>query len=80
LYAARLYASGGGVGVEHGGTTASAAEGRAFQITGTSPEAANTFANPQAVVTQELKLEASGSRFQYQFPRRSISWLEFEVA
>jgi len=32
------------------------------------------------VVTQEVKLEASGSRFEYQFPRHSISWLEFEVA
>jgi alpha-N-arabinofuranosidase len=54
--------------------------GRAFQITGTSPEVMNSFANPHAVVTQEVKLEASGSRFQYQFPRHSISWLEFEVA
>jgi alpha-L-arabinofuranosidase len=54
--------------------------GRAFQITGTSPDATNTFANPRAVVTREAKLEASGSRFQYQFPRHSISWLELEVA
>jgi alpha-N-arabinofuranosidase len=54
--------------------------GRAFQITGASPEATNTFANPHAVITQEVKLEASGSRFEYQFPRHSISWLEFEVA
>jgi alpha-N-arabinofuranosidase len=54
--------------------------GRAFQITGTSPEAKNTFANPHAVVTQEVKLEASGGRFGYQFPRHSVSWLEFEVA
>ena len=54
--------------------------GRAFQITGTSPEATNTFANPHAVGTQEVKLEVSGSRFEYQFPRHSISWLEFEVA
>jgi alpha-L-arabinofuranosidase len=54
--------------------------GRAFQITGTSPESANTFSNPRAVVTQEVKLEVSGSRFQYQFPRYSISWLEFDVA
>ena len=54
--------------------------GRAFQITGTSPEATNTFPNPHAVVTREVKLEASGSRFEYQFPRHSISWLEFEVA
>jgi alpha-N-arabinofuranosidase len=54
--------------------------GRGFQITGTSPEATNTFANPRAVVTQEVKLEASGTRFQYQFLRHSITWLEFEVA
>jgi alpha-N-arabinofuranosidase len=54
--------------------------GRAFQITSTSPEATNTFANPHAVITQEVKLEAFGSHFQYQFPRHSISWLEFEVA
>lgn len=54
--------------------------GRAFQITGASPEAMNTFANPHAVVTQEVKLEVSGSRCQYQFPRHSVSWLEFEVA
>jgi alpha-N-arabinofuranosidase len=54
--------------------------GRAFQITGASPEATNTFANPQAVITQEVKLEASGSRFDYPFPRHSISWLEFEIA
>jgi alpha-L-arabinofuranosidase len=54
--------------------------GRAFQITGTSPEATNTFANPHSVNTREVKLEASGSRFQYQFPRHSITWLEFEVA
>jgi len=53
--------------------------GRAFQITGTSPEVMNTFADPHAVVTREVKLEASGSRFQYQFPRHSISWLELEV-
>ena len=54
--------------------------GRAFQITGTNPEATNTFPNPHAVVTREVKLEALGSRFEYQFPRHSISWLEFEVA
>ena len=54
--------------------------GRAFQITGVSPDVTNTFANPHAVVTQEVKLEASGTSFQYQFPRHSISWLEFEVA
>jgi alpha-N-arabinofuranosidase len=54
--------------------------GRAFQITGASPEVTNTFANPHAVVTRELKLEVAGSRFEYPFPRHSISWLEFEVA
>jgi len=54
--------------------------GRAFQITGASPDAMNTFANPHAVATQEVKLEASGSRFEYRFQRHSVSWLEFEVA
>jgi len=53
--------------------------GRAFQITGDNPDATNTFANPHAVTTQEVTLGVSGSRFQYQFPRHSISWLEFEV-
>jgi hypothetical protein len=37
--------------------------GRAFQITGASPEVMNTFAKPHAVVTQEVELEASGSYF-----------------
>jgi len=54
--------------------------GHAFQITGASPEAMNTFANPQAVVTREVKIETSGSRFECQFPRHSISWLELEVS
>jgi alpha-N-arabinofuranosidase len=54
--------------------------GHAFEITGASPEAKNTFASPRDVVTQEVKFELSGSRFQYTFPRHSISWLEFDVA
>jgi alpha-N-arabinofuranosidase len=54
--------------------------GHAFQVTGPSPESTNTFANPRAVVTREVKFEASGSRFDYEFPRHSISWLELEVA
>ena len=54
--------------------------GQAFQITATSPEAMNTFENPHAVATREVKLEASGNRFEYRFPRHSVSWLEFEVA
>jgi alpha-N-arabinofuranosidase len=53
--------------------------GRAFQITGASPEATNTFANPYAVVTREVEFGGSGSRFEYHFPRHSISWLELEV-
>jgi alpha-N-arabinofuranosidase len=53
--------------------------GRAFVITGASPDAANTFENPRAVTTQEVKFAAAGSRFEYRFPRHSISWLEFEV-
>ena len=53
--------------------------GRAFLITGTGPEAENTFENPRAVATQEARLDASGGSFEYRFPRHSISWLEFEV-
>ncbi len=53
--------------------------GRAFVITGPNPEAQNTFENPRAVTTQEAKFNASGSRWDYRFPRHSISWLEFEV-
>lgn len=53
--------------------------GRTFLITGANPEVRNTFENPRAVTTQEAKLDASGNRFEYRFPRHSISWLEFEV-
>jgi alpha-N-arabinofuranosidase len=53
--------------------------GRAFLITGSDPDAQNTFENPRAVSTQEVKFSASGSRWEYRFPRHSISWLEFEV-
>jgi len=53
--------------------------GRAFLITGTNPEAHNNLENTRAVSTEEVKLEAAGSRFEYRFPRHSISWLEFEV-
>jgi alpha-N-arabinofuranosidase len=54
-------------------------DGRAFVITGASPEARNTFEIPRAVSTEELNFEAAGSRFDYRFPRCSVSWLEFEV-
>jgi len=53
--------------------------GRAFLISGPSPDALNTFASPRTVTTQEVKFSASGGRFEYRFPRHSISWLEFEV-
>ena len=53
--------------------------GRAFLITGDSPEAQNTFQNPRAVVTQEVKFADAGGRWDYRFPRHSISWLEFDV-
>ena len=53
--------------------------GRAFLITGANPEAQNTFENPRAVVTQEVKFAESGNRWEYRFPRHSISWLEFDV-
>jgi alpha-N-arabinofuranosidase len=53
--------------------------GRAFLITGSDPDAQNTFENPRAVSTQEVKFSAAGSRWEHRFPRHSISWLEFEV-
>ena len=37
--------------------------GRAFEITGASPEVMNTFANPHTVVTQEVKIESSGAGY-----------------
>jgi alpha-N-arabinofuranosidase len=53
--------------------------GRVFQITGAGPDAMNTFSAPHAVGTQEMNFESAGSQFAYQFPRHSVSWLEFEI-
>jgi alpha-N-arabinofuranosidase len=53
------------------------AGGRAFLITGHSPDAQNTLENPHAVSTQEGKCAFVGSQFEYSFPRHSITWLEF---
>ena len=53
--------------------------GRAFIITGANPDAQNTFENPRAVTAQEVKFSDAGNRWEYRFPRHSISWLEFEV-
>jgi alpha-N-arabinofuranosidase len=53
--------------------------GRAFLITGSDPDVQNTFENPRAVSTQEVRFGTSGNRWEYRFPRHSISWLEFEV-
>ena len=53
--------------------------GRAYLITGPSPEAQNTFDDPRAVATQEVKFTAAGDRWEYRFPRHSVSWLEFEL-
>jgi alpha-N-arabinofuranosidase len=53
--------------------------GRAFLITGSGPEVQNTFENPRAVSTQEVKLAAAGGRWEYRFPRHSVSWLEFDL-
>ena len=53
--------------------------GRAFLVSGASPEAQNTLENPRAVATQEVKFTAAGNRWEYRFPRHSISWLEFDV-
>jgi alpha-L-arabinofuranosidase len=53
--------------------------GRAYLITGPSPEAQNTFENPRAVATQEVKFAAAGDRWEYRLPRHSVSWLKFEL-
>ena len=53
--------------------------GKAFVITGPSPEALNTWENPKTVTTQEIKFSAVGDKWDYRFPRHSITWLEFDV-
>jgi alpha-N-arabinofuranosidase len=53
--------------------------GKAFVITGPSPDARNTWDNPKVVTTQEAKLAAAGSRWEYRFPKHSLTWLEFDV-
>ena len=52
---------------------------RAYIITGASPDAQNTFENPDAVTTRQLNFQGSGSHRDYRFPKHSISWLEFEL-
>jgi alpha-N-arabinofuranosidase len=52
---------------------------RAYIITGATPDAQNTFENPDAVATRQLDFEVRGSHWDYRFPRHSISWLEFEL-
>jgi alpha-N-arabinofuranosidase len=53
--------------------------GRAFLITGDNPDVQNTIDTPRAVSTKEVKLELAGSRFEYRFPRHSVTWLEFST-
>ncbi|HYK90738.1 MAG TPA: alpha-L-arabinofuranosidase C-terminal domain-containing protein [Acidobacteriota bacterium] len=53
--------------------------GRAFVITGPSPESENTLENPKAVSTLEAKFSASGEKCEYVFRRHSITWLEFDL-
>ncbi|MBI1983065.1 MAG: alpha-N-arabinofuranosidase [Acidobacteria bacterium] len=53
--------------------------GRAFLITGANPDVANTFENPHAVTTQEVEFKVAGNRWEYRFPRHSVSWLEFDL-
>lgn len=53
--------------------------GRAYVITGSGPDAVNTFENPRAVTTQPATFTASGDRWDYSFPPHSISWLEFDA-
>jgi len=53
--------------------------GRALVITGASPETRNSFERPDAVSTRETKFDGAGSRFDYTFPRFSVTWLEFDL-
>ncbi len=53
--------------------------GRAYQIAAASPDTQNTFENPHAVSTKVVKFDGVGGRFEYRFPRHSITWLEFDV-
>ncbi len=53
--------------------------GRSYLITGPNPEAQNTFENPQTVSTRKVQFDAAGSRWEYRFPRHSISWFEFVI-
>ncbi len=53
--------------------------GKAFQITGPNPDAANTWDNPKVVTTQEVKFMATGGKWDYRFPKHSVTWLEFDV-
>src|SRR5579875_820557 len=53
--------------------------GRAFLITAPSLDAQNTLAHPRAVVVREARFSGSGDRWEYRFPRHSITWLEFSV-
>ena len=55
------------------------AGGKAFVITGPSPDALNTWENPKVVTAQETKFAAAGSKWEYRFPKHSVTWLEFEV-
>ncbi len=53
--------------------------GKAYQITGPNPEATNTWENPNMVTTQEVRSTTSGSKWEYRFPKHSVTWLEFDV-
>jgi len=55
------------------------AGGKAFVITGPNPGALNTWENPNAVTTQETKFSATGSKWDYRFPKHSVTWLEFDL-
>lgn len=53
--------------------------GHAFLITGSDPDAVNTFENPRAVTTREVEFTATGNRWEYRFPCHSVTWLEFDL-
>jgi alpha-N-arabinofuranosidase len=53
--------------------------GRAFLMTAPNLDAQNTLDHPHTVSIREAHFTGSGDRWQYRFPRHSITWLEFSV-
>src|SRR5262245_3925258 len=49
------------------------------EVTGPSVEAKNSFEHPDTVGVRDRRLDLKGSRFDYEFPARSLSVLRFSV-